>query len=115
MDVMVRLDWTGAREVPARPVNVVLVQGVGDELILSFGHAPPPIAVAPMTDDQQAEYLKKHAVEVQQIGRFTLPVNVARTLMRSLQELLESRDSISQTASAAANTETGEPHDRKDR
>ena len=111
MDVRVRLDWAGAREVSARPVNTVLVQGVGDELVLSFGHAPPPIAVATMTGEQTAEYLKDRDVEVQQIARFTLSVSTARVLMRGLQEMLETRDS----ASAAANTETGEPHDLKDR
>ena len=108
MDLTVSLDWTGARAVPAQPANVVLVQGVGDELILSFGHAPPPVAIATMNKKQMATYLKDHAIEVQQIARFTLPVIAASALMRGIQEILESRGSDSQTVSVAARTTTGE-------
>ena len=78
--------------VPAQPANLVLMQGMGTEVILSFGHAPPPVAMATMEEDQQAEYLKGRHVKVQQIVRFTMPVHVARLLMNILQANLGPRD-----------------------
>ena len=89
MDVMIRLDWSAVHAVSAQPANVVLVQGVGEELILSFGHAAPPIALATMTGEQTTEYLKDHPVPVQQATRLTLPIGTARTLMKGLQEILK--------------------------
>ena len=92
MDVTARLDWSDAHTLGARPVNTVLVQGVGEELILSFGHAIPPIGLASATNEQLVEYLKENPVPVHQIARFTLPIGTARTLMERLQEALGTHD-----------------------
>ena len=51
MEMSIRVDWRAEREVPARPSNVVLVQGAGEELFLSFGHIAPPIEVALMNEE----------------------------------------------------------------
>lgn len=75
-----------------------MIQGMGEEVILSFGHAAPPIALAVMDNDQMEEYLKDHPVEVQQIARFALPVHVASTLMQNLQGTLAVRRVIATTA-----------------
>ena len=88
-DVTVRLDWSAADDVPVQPANLVIVQTVGTEIVLSFGHAPPPIAMG-MVNDQVAEYLKEHRVPVQQVARFTLPVPIATLLMKFLQAHLPS-------------------------
>ena len=89
-EVRIRLDWSEASAVPARPVNALLVQGFGDELTLVLGHAPPPIATANMSVEETIQYLDEQSVAVQQVARFTLPVDTARTLARRLQEALQS-------------------------
>lgn len=99
MDVMARLDWSAARTVSTQPANMVLVQGVGEELILSFGHAVPPIALAGMTTEQMNEHLKDHPVAVQQISRFTLPIGTARTLLKGLREAVGTHDAATKSTS----------------
>jgi hypothetical protein len=84
-----RLNWSGGYTAPAEPVNVVHVQGMGGEVFMSFGHAPAPLAIVNMSDEQMAEYLDEHGVAVQQISRFTLSVDTARTLQKGLQEILD--------------------------
>ena len=79
------LDWSVGSDAPAHPVNVVLAQGSGEEVILTFGHAPPPIETATMTNEQTADFLKDHPVKVLQITRLTLPERVAKLLMVILQ------------------------------
>ena len=91
-DTTIQLDWSDADAVPAQAANLVMMQGMGTEVILSFGHAAPPIAMATMAEDQQGEYLKEHPVKVQQVARFTLPVHVARVLMNVLQANLGPRE-----------------------
>lgn len=86
--VMVQLDWHEAEAVPARPANVVLVQGFGTELFLTFGHAPPPAPTAFLNQEQLTEYLKNNPVVVRQISRLTLPIDAARTLMAGLEDAL---------------------------
>ena len=84
-DVTVQLDWSAADAVPVLPANLVLVQTVGAEVILSFGHAPPPIAMASIANEQLGEYLREHRVPVQHVARFTLPVPIATVLMKFLK------------------------------
>ncbi len=102
MEMTVRLDWSGEREVPARPSNVVLVQGAGEELFLSFGHIAPPIAVAQMDEEQTAEYLGEHPVAVQHVARFALSTGVARRLMNGLQEALLNAPATAADAEASS-------------
>ena len=89
-----QLDWSGADDVSVQSANTVLVQGLGDELVFSFGYAAPPIALATMNDDQMQEHLKKHAVEVRQIVRLGLPARVAMTLLQNLQGTLAAQPRI---------------------
>ena len=88
MDVSIRLDWSGGHTASVQPVNVLHVQGLGEEVYLSFGHAPAPLALLGMNDEQMTEYLKAHMVPVQQISRFTLPIGTARALLKGLQDVL---------------------------
>lgn len=86
--VIVQLDWTGAREVVAQPANVVLVQGLRDEIVVSFGHAPPPVAMATLDEKETVEFIRNNAIKVQQITRISLSLNAARVLMRGLGGVL---------------------------
>lgn len=86
--VQVRLDWSGSSDVLADPVNAVLVQGIGNEVVLSFGHAVPPTKMAVMTEEEVVEHLKQNSVEVKRISRFTLPVDTAKILLKGLQNAL---------------------------
>ena len=88
----IELDWSDGDVVPAQPANLVQVQGLGTEVILSFGHVAPPIAMSTMEEDQRDEYLKGHRQKVQQIARFTLSEHVARLLMSILQANLGPRE-----------------------
>ena len=85
LEFQVTLDWSVGSDAPAQPVNVVLAQGLGEDVILTFGHAPPPIETASMTNEQTADFLKDHPVKVLQITRFTLPERVAKILMTIIQ------------------------------
>ena len=93
MGVKIEFDWSGARDVPAQPVNVFLVQGLGDQLTISLGHAPPPAAAADLNVEGLIDFYKEHSVAVQQIGRFALPLDTARFLADRLQAALVSYDS----------------------
>ena len=104
MDVSIRLDWSEGHTASAQPVNVLLVQSLGEEVILSLGHAPPPLAVVGMNDKQVAEYLKGHGVAVQRISRFTLPIGTARTLLKGLQDVIPTKTSPTAGADAEVNS-----------
>lgn len=86
-----RLDWSG-EDGPVQPANVVLTQGVGlaggQEVVLTFGYAAPPIGAASLAGDNLDEYLASNPVPVQQISRFTLSVPTARLLAKGLAEVL---------------------------
>lgn len=93
MEFQVRLDWSAGSGAPVRPANVVLMQGSGEQVILTFGHAPPPIETATMTNEQTADFLKEHPIEVSQVVRVTLSESVAKILLATLQaNLSENND-----------------------
>ena len=82
-----KIKW-GASE-PIRPANVVLVQGIEDEVILSFGCVAPHIAMAVMNEEQAEEFAKEHSLAIEHGTRFILPARVATILMKSLKENLD--------------------------
>ena len=90
-EVKVRLDWSG-EDGPVQPANVVLTQGVGlaggQEVVLTFGYAAPPIGAASLAGDDLNKYLASNPVPVQQISRVTLSVPTATTLAKGLAEVL---------------------------
>ena len=83
--VQIRLDWGDADKIPAQMANVVLIQGLGADLILTLGHALPTVSMATMSTEQLNEHLKRHPVPVQRTSRFVLPEHAARLLLSSLQ------------------------------
>ena len=91
MEIMARLDWSEGRDVHAQPANVVLVQSLGEEIILSLGHAPPPIATATLSGDDLVKFFEETTVPVQGITRFTLPVSTSRVLAKGLEQVLKNR------------------------
>ena len=88
----VEMDWRAADEVPATPANVFLLQGVGEELIFVFGHAPPPVAVSYMDSDQKAKYFADHPVRVSQIVRLSMTLSTAKFVLENLKVNLENDD-----------------------
>ena len=82
-----KIKW-GASE-PIRPANVVLVQGIEDEVILSFGCVAPHIAMAVMNEEQAEEFAKEHSLAVEHATRFILPARVATILMENLKANLD--------------------------
>ena len=102
-EVTIQLDWSGARDVVAQPANMVLVQGLRGEFILSFGHAPPPIAMATLDEAETIEFVKNNAIKVQQITRVTLHPHIAKVLVQNLGNLLRAEDG--EAASAAGEAE----------
>ena len=90
-EVRIQLDWSAGTDTPARPANLVLVQSLRDEYVLTFGHAPPPIEGA-MHEDAMDDYLEKNPVKVQQITRLTLPTFTASILVEALGQLLRARE-----------------------
>ena len=77
------LNWEDSE--PVTPANVVLMQGVGDEVILSFGHATPPAVTAAMTEEEKITYFNDHTVKVAHINRVVVSVIVAKRLLELLQ------------------------------
>ena len=82
-----KLKWGSAE--PIRPANVVLVQGIEDEVILSFGCVAPHVAMAVMSEQQAQEFTKEHSLDVEHATRFILPVRVATMLMENLKANLD--------------------------
>lgn len=88
MAITMSLDWGEARKTPVQPTNAVVVQRVGDELFVTFGHITPPIEIISMPDDQVSDYVEEHPVVVQQVTRRALAPDIAQLLMLRLQEAL---------------------------
>ena len=99
MEIMARMDWSGGRDAQAQPVNAVLVQRLGDEIVLSFGHAPPPIPTATLSGEELVKYFEANPVPVQQISRFTLPLKATRQLLKGMEQILGDDDSEEEEAS----------------
>lgn len=93
-----KLDWSGFNAVPLQTANVVLAQGFGgfgdDQVLLSFGSAVPPIETARMNPDELVKHFSSNHLSVQPTARIALPVEVARRLMRGLQQNLESHEAV---------------------
>lgn len=81
----VTLEWSHANDTPVQAANVVLVQGVGEEVIFSFGHAPPPIETAGMDRDETISHLNDNPIKVVNITRLVVPVATAKVLMMTLK------------------------------
>lgn len=82
------LDWTRGRDVVAVPANVVLVQRLRDEVVLSFGHALPPIEVAEMSGEEMSRYFETNKkVPVQRIVRLALTSDAAALLANNLRAI----------------------------
>ena len=93
----VRLDWSAADDVPAQRGNVVQIQFMGTEMLLTLGMVLPPIALAGMTPEQTAKYLSEHSLPVRQITKVLLSQEATTVLAGHLQ----------QTPSPAPAEETG--------
>ena len=93
----VNIDLSRAPSVPTQPVNMVLVQGTGDELFLSLGHFSPPLVMAIMGEEQMSQYMEANPVTLQQLARFSMSPTTARELAKRLQQALG--DASSEAAS----------------
>ena len=82
---MVWLDWSAADDAPVQQANVVQVQFMGDDMLLTLGVVVPPIAMAGMTPGQMAEYLDEHTVPVKQIVKTLISQEATRVLAGHLQ------------------------------
>ena len=78
-------DWSEADRVPVTPANVFLLQGVGDEVIFVFGHAPPPVATAYMDAGEKVKYFEVNQVPVSQIVRVSVTSDVAKFVLATLK------------------------------
>ena len=48
----VRVDWSAADDLPVMASNVFLIQQTGQEFLITFGTAVPPIFESPPTSEQ---------------------------------------------------------------
>ena len=81
----VRLDWSDADNVPVQQANVVQVQFMGTEMLLTLGMALPPIAMAGMTPEQTDKYLREHSIPIRQITKVLLSQEAMKVLAGYLQ------------------------------
>ena len=81
----IRLDWSAADDVPAQHANVVQVQFLGTDMLLTLGVVLPTIAMAGMTPEQTAEYLRENRLPVRQITKAVLSQEATRVLASHLQ------------------------------
>lgn len=82
------LDWRDAPDVDVTPANVTVVLGLGDEVIIAFGHVVPPVVTVVMTPEQAQAHLDKNPVHVKRISRVALPVSAAKSLAVQLNKKL---------------------------
>ena len=83
-----RVDWNVGDEVPVHPANLGLVQIVGPEVTLTFGHAVPTIPMAFLNQDQLADYARENAIPVRNPVRLVLPAHVAWQFSENLRHQL---------------------------
>ena len=81
----IRLDWSAADGVPAQHANVVQVQFMGTDMLLTLGVVLPTIAMVGMTPEQTAEYLRENRLPVRQITKAVLSQEATRVLASHLQ------------------------------
>ncbi len=83
--IQLQVDWTGVDELPVMASNVFLIQQTGQEFILSFGSAVPPLFQGPPTPEQLKE-LK--SIKAKPIIRMSLTPGRIVELLGLLQQQL---------------------------
>jgi hypothetical protein len=87
-----KIKWDPDSLDPIRPANVAFVQGIEDEVVLSFGCVAPHLAMVALNEEQVQEFTKEHSLDLEHATRFILPVRVARVLMEHLKANLDAYD-----------------------
>ena len=86
-EIRFRIDWN-VGDVPVQPANLALVQIVGPEVTLTFGHSAPTIPMAFLNPGQLAKYAQENAVPVRNPVRLVLPAQVAWQFSQNLRQQL---------------------------
>lgn len=97
-----KLDWDDIASVDARPANVVLVQEMEGDFLVSFGYAPPPVALLSLDEKKGQEYLDENGVKVTQITRILLKGHAAAVLVGTLENHRSVRALIESISKSAA-------------
>jgi hypothetical protein len=82
------IDWDTGEDAPVQPANVGLVQVADPEVVLTFAHTAPPIAMAFLSPAQVAEYVQNHSIPVRHVVRLVVPIGIARHLTQNLAHQL---------------------------
>ena len=80
----IRLDWSAADDVPVQRVNVVKVQFMGTDMLLTLGIVLPPVAMSDMNTKQTEKYLRENSVPIKQITRALLSREAVMVLASQL-------------------------------
>ena len=82
------INWDVGEDAPVQPANLGLVQVADPEVVLTFAHTAPPIAMAFLGPDQVAEYVRDHSIPVRHVVRLVVPIHIARHLTQNLAHQL---------------------------
>ena len=97
-----KMDWDSIASADARPANVVLVQEMEGDFLVTFGYAPPPVALLSLDDKESQEYLDENAIKVMQITRILLKGHAAAVLVGTLENHPSVRTLIDAISKSAA-------------
>ena len=75
--------WSDCEDSPVEPINSYVVQRIGDDdLILSFGFAPPPLSLGPLAANQAKDRAKEMAVPIRGVRRFLVKQELLEALAK---------------------------------
>ena len=83
--LQVKVDWSAAEDLPVMASNVFLIQQTGQEFLITFGSAVPPIFETQPTPEQLA---KIKSIKAKPIIRMALTPGRAVELLQHLQQQL---------------------------
>jgi hypothetical protein len=88
--------WQGVDDVPVLAANQIVVQldspgGRPEHILLTFGHAAPPIIIG-SPEEQQIALSDTKTVPIKPLARFSMSPSRVRDLIRILEESVHNFD-----------------------
>lgn len=89
-ELALQVDWGDLDRFPVSPINLATVQSLGDEVILNFGYAAPPLGI-PMSSREEAEAFlaDKPTVKPCHAFRLLMPLEGARVMIQGIADALQ--------------------------
>lgn len=84
------ITWEDLDRFPVHPINLATIQPMGDDVILIFGYATPPVGIPTADYDEAKEFIENSPpVKPCHAFRLLMPAEGARQMIRGISDALE--------------------------